>query len=263
MRRTVDWAPLTDEANGQSCSAQMGCALCSGVYFKPGCRVGYADSWMLWSGIVEWSSKLLFEIHRATNPLSCSSRVTNQAQRNGQLVSWRPKQTRQNFALIILVRQGHLLSSTGWIGSSIPTVGRVVLELHNFPDAMVTFTGWVGLGTVFNSRGAMQSERDSRLGLHILFVVVHSLSRVRLFAIPWTAARQASLSITNSWNSLKLMSIESVMLSNHLILCHPLLLLPTIFPSIRVFSNESALCIRWPKYWRFSFSISPSNIFVV
>ena len=78
-------------------------------------------------------------------------------------------------------------------------------------------------------------------------------------AILWTAARQASLSITNSWSLLKLMSIESVMPSNHLIFCHPLLLLPSIFPSIRVFSNKSALCIRWPKYWSFSFSISPSN----
>ena len=90
---------------------------------------------------------------------------------------------------------------------------------------------------------------------------VQSLSRVWLFATPWTAAHQASLSITNSRSLLKLMSIESVMPSNHLILCHPLLLLlpPSIFPSIRVFSNESALPIRWPKYWSFSFSISPSN----
>ena len=88
---------------------------------------------------------------------------------------------------------------------------------------------------------------------------VQSLSHVRLLATPWTAARQASLSITNSQSPPKLMSIELVMLSNHLILCHPLLLLPSIFPSIRVFSKESALCIRWPKYWSFSFSISPSN----
>ena len=85
------------------------------------------------------------------------------------------------------------------------------------------------------------------------------LSPVRLFETPWTAARQASLSITNSWSLLKLMSIESVMPSNHLILSHSLLLLPSIFPSIRVFSNESALQIRWPKYWSFSFNISPSN----
>ena len=88
---------------------------------------------------------------------------------------------------------------------------------------------------------------------------VQSLSRVWLFATPWTAARQASLSITNFQSLLKLMSIESVMPSNHLILCHPLLLPPSVFPSIRVFSNESVLCIRWPKYWSFSFSISPSN----
>ena len=77
--------------------------------------------------------------------------------------------------------------------------------------------------------------------------------------IPWTTACQASLSITNSWILLKLMSIESVMLSNHLILCHPLLLLPSVFPSSRVFSNELVLCIRWPKYWSFRFNISPSN----
>ena len=88
---------------------------------------------------------------------------------------------------------------------------------------------------------------------------VQSLSQVRLFVTPWTAAHQASLSITNSRSLFKRMSIESVMPSNHLILCHPLLLLPPIPPSIRVFSNESALCIRWPKYWSFSFRISPSN----
>ena len=88
---------------------------------------------------------------------------------------------------------------------------------------------------------------------------VQLLSHVRLFATQWTAARQASLSITNSQNPPKSMSIESVMPSNHLILCHPLLLLPSIFPSIRVFSNESALRIRWPKYWNFSFNISPTN----
>ena len=93
----------------------------------------------------------------------------------------------------------------------------------------------------------------------VLQIVVHSLSRVQLFVTPWTAAHQASLSFTISWSWLKLMSIESVMSSNHLILCHPLLLLSSIFPSIKVFSNESALRIRWPKYWSFSFSISSSN----
>ena len=91
------------------------------------------------------------------------------------------------------------------------------------------------------------------------FSSVQLLSRVRLFATPWTTARQASLSITNSQSLFKLISIESVMPSNHLILCHLLLLLPSIFPSIRVFSNESALHIRWPKYRSFSFNISPSN----
>ena len=88
---------------------------------------------------------------------------------------------------------------------------------------------------------------------------VQSLSRVQLFVTPWTAAHQASLSITNSWSLPKLKSIESVMTSSHLILCHPLLLLPSIFPRIRVFSSESVLRIRWPKHWSFSFSISPSN----
>ena len=88
---------------------------------------------------------------------------------------------------------------------------------------------------------------------------VQSLSRVWLFVTPWTAAHQASLSIINSWSILKLMFIESMMPSNHLILCRPLLLLPSIFPRIRIFSNESVLHIRWPKYWSFSFSISPSN----
>ena len=91
------------------------------------------------------------------------------------------------------------------------------------------------------------------------FSSVQSLSHVRLFATPWMAARQASLSITNSRSSLKLMSIESVMPSSHLILCRPLLLLPPIPPSIRVFSNASTLPMTWPKYWSFSFIISPSN----
>ena len=92
-----------------------------------------------------------------------------------------------------------------------------------------------------------------------MFSSVQLLSRVQLFATPQTTACQASLSITNSRSLLKLMSIESVMPSNHLILWRPLLLLPAIFPSIRVFANESALPIRWPKYWSFSFNISPSN----
>ena len=93
----------------------------------------------------------------------------------------------------------------------------------------------------------------------LLFSSVQLLSHVWLFVTPWTAARQAFLSITNSQSLLKLILIESVMPSNHLILCQPLLLLPSIFPSIRVFPNEVVLLIRWPQYWGFSFSISPSN----
>ena len=92
-----------------------------------------------------------------------------------------------------------------------------------------------------------------------MFSSVQSLSCVRFFVTPGTTAHEASLSITNSKSLLKLMSVELVMPSNHLILCPPLLLLPSISPSIRVFSNESALCIRWPEYWSFSFNISPSN----
>ena len=98
-----------------------------------------------------------------------------------------------------------------------------------------------------------------RFILPFQFNSVQSLSRVSLFATPWTVARQASLSIANSRSLLKLVSIKSVMPSNHLILCCPLLLLPSVFPIIRIFSRESVLCIRWLKYWSFSFSISPSN----
>ena len=97
------------------------------------------------------------------------------------------------------------------------------------------------------------------LSFKLWFSSVKLLSRVQLFVTPWTATHQASLSITNSWSLFKLMSIESVMPSNHLILCCHLLLPPSIFPSLRVFSSESSLHIRWPKYWSFSFSIIPSN----
>ena len=93
----------------------------------------------------------------------------------------------------------------------------------------------------------------------VLWLLLFSHSVVSDFATPWTAERQASLSLPISWSLLKLMSIESVMHPNHLILCHPHLLLPSIFPSIRVFSNESVLLIRWPKYWSFRFSFSPSS----
>ena len=114
--------------------------------------------------------------------------------------------------------------------------------------------GWNGrLGSADVSFYIWHKEQYS------IFVVAQSLSRVRLFATPWTAAHQAFPSITISQSLLKLLSIESVMPSNQLILCRPLFLLLSIFPSIRVFSNESALRIMWPKYWSFSFSISPSN----
>ena len=106
------------------------------------------------------------------------------------------------------------------------------------------------LGRIFASRCVC---------IHSQFSSVQSLSHVRLFVTPRTVGRQASLSITKSWSLLKLVSIEAVVPSSRLILCHPLLLLPSIFPSIRVFSDESALHIRWPKYWSFSFNISPSN----
>ena len=106
---------------------------------------------------------------------------------------------------------------------------------------------------------AKDMNMDKRNPCLVSFSSVQSPSHVRLFQTPWTAACQASLSITNSRSLLKLMSIELVMPSNYLILCHSLLLLPSIFPSIRVFSSESVLHMMWPKYWSFSFSISPSN----
>ena len=120
-------------------------------------------------------------------------------------------------------------------------------------------------GTVLTDQAFYRITKTQTLFLQhfffecMLLSSVQSLSRVWLFATPWTIALQASLSITNSQSLPKLMSIKSVMPSSHLILCRPLLLLPSIFPSIRVFSNESALRIRWPKYWNFSFNISPSN----
>ena len=109
---------------------------------------------------------------------------------------------------------------------------------------------------------SMAVPKKLKINCLFCFSSVQSLSHVWLFATSWTIACEAPQSITNSQSLLKLMSIESVMSSNHLILCHPLLLLPLIFPSIRVFSNESALCIRWPKYWSFSFSpyVLPTNI---
>ena len=121
--------------------------------------------------------------------------------------------------------------------------------------------GFCNFYTNFKYHRLLQVD-DKQIIIKNIFLFIssfHSLSHVRLFATPWTTARQASLSITNSQSLLKLMSIKSVMASNHLILCHLLLLLNSIFPSIRVFSNESVLRTRWPKYWSYSFSISPSK----
>ena len=110
----------------------------------------------------------------------------------------------------------------------------------------------------FMSRSKSHNSNDLGICIFVVFSSVQSFSRVWLFATPWTAARKAYLSVTNSRSSLRLMSIETMMPSNHLILSRPLLLPPSIFPSSRVFSNESALCRSWPKYWSFSFIISPS-----
>ena len=123
----------------------------------------------------------------------------------------------------------------------------------NFPNTQVFITEAFNLSIGFDIYIDLNSK------FLVQFRSAQSLSRVQLFATPWIAACQASLSITNSRSLLKLMSIESVMPSNHLILCHPLLLRPSIFPSIGVFSNESALHIRWLKYWNFTFSTSPPN----
>ena len=120
--------------------------------------------------------------------------------------------------------------------------GLHVVSVQNFRSTRKALKWWELLGILMHS-----------------VLLVQSLSRFWLFATPWTAAHQAPLSSTISWSLLKFLSIESVILSNCLILCHPLGLLPSIFPSIRVFSNESALHIRWPKYWSFSFSVSPSS----
>ena len=128
--------------------------------------------------------------------------------------------------------------------SSFPLSSTSVFRLGEGPQAQECFDSYKLRSWALN------------LTACLLFSSVQSCPT---FVTPWSAACQASLSFTNSWSLLKLMSIKSVMPSNHLILCHPFILLPSIFPTIRVFSNESVLCIRWPKYWSFSFSISPSN----
>ena len=147
--------------------------------------------------------------------------------------------------------QGTILSS------SVPGTVWVISESPDVASNLV--------GRVYQSQESGKQSAFLCWWTHILikllacFSSVQTLSHIWLFATPWTAACQASLSITNSWTLLKLMSIKPVMPSNHLILCHPLFLPPSIFPSIRVLSNESVLRIRWPKYWSFSLSISPAN----
>ena len=135
--------------------------------------------------------------------------------------------------------------------------------MHLFPPLSSETSHWkleIYCGrSVYKWKPSNITNQDSLSSLKKEEVKVKSLSHVRFFATPWTAARQASLSITNSQSSPKPMSTESVMPSNHLILCHPFLFLPSVFPSIRVFSSESVFHIRWPEYWSFSFSISPSN----
>ena len=139
----------------------------------------------------------------------------------------------------------------------LPNHCYLTLQCQPSPTQVVLGSLWNDILPEFQ----MWKQIPSALGvlLNLSNMSVWSLSLVWLFVTPWTAAFQGSLSITNSLNLLKFMFIESVMPSNYLILCHPLLLLPSIFPSIRVFSNDSVLHIRWPKYWSFSFSISPSN----
>ena len=146
-----------------------------------------------------------------------------------------------------------------FISSPAQNRSKTSLSVHSlcFPSALMRCDGHTKAQHISTVHNLLSVDIQMHLCYH--HCVVQSLSCVWIFAAPWTAARRASLSITNSRSSPKPMSIESVMPSNHLILCHPLLLPPSIFPSIRVFSNESVLHIRWPKYWSFSFSISPAN----
>ena len=145
---------------------------------------------------------------------------------------------------------------------------QVAYEIHMYTCSIRDMTDSQPFGKEQPCSARLGRTRPQKLGRNSFPPSLHSkdsvqsvqlLSCIQLFVTPWTAARQASPSITNSESLLKLMSTVSVMPCNHLILCRPLLLLPSIFPSIRVFSSEPVLCIRWPKYWSFSFSISPSN----
>ena len=147
-----------------------------------------------------------------------------------------------------------MVGCQGMLVFQLTEVIRPPYQVLNWPQIKPSWLNlWHCMGSHNNTWTHNQNSSPS------LLPSVQLLSHVRLFVTPWTAARQASLSITNSRSPPKPMSIESVMPSSHLILCRPLLLLPSIFPSIRVFSNESALRIRWPRYWSFSFNISPSS----
>ena len=130
---------------------------------------------------------------------------------------------------------------------------------HFYFESITPLSNETEKQSIFTNIQTGKSISSKRKSYVCVYISVQSLSCVWLFMTPWTAAHQASLSITNFWSLLKLMSIVSVMQPKHLILCCPLLLLFSIFPNIRVFSNETVLCIRWPKYWSFSFNISPSN----
>ena len=130
---------------------------------------------------------------------------------------------------------------------------------HFYFESITPLSNETEKQSIFTNIQTGKSISSKRKSYVCVYISVQSLSCVWLFMTPWTAAHQASLSITNFWSLLKLMSIASVMQPKHLILCCPLLLLFSIFPNIRVFSNETVLCIRWPKYWSFSFNISPSN----
>ena len=165
----------------------------------------------------------------------------------------------KNMAYVVFVVQS--LSCVGlWDPMEYSTPGSFVLHyLPEFAEVHSTESVMLSNHLILSLPLLLLPSVFPSIKVFSMFSSVQSLSRVRLFATPWIAAHQASLSITNSWSLLKLTSIESVMPSSHLILCRPLLLLPPIPPSIRVFSSESTLRMRWPKYWSFSFSISLSN----
>ena len=178
-----------------------------------------------------------------------------------------------DFLCTYAVEGASMLPGASFIWALIPFMRTLPLASNRFPKIPPSNTIHWGLGFQRMNLGWGHKHSDHRMTLPPVKSCQHfhspiaatgggvfqSFIHVPLFTAPWTPARQASLSFTTSQSLLKVMSIESVMLSNHLTLCCPLLLLPSIFPSIRVFSNESVLCIRWPKYWRFSFSISPST----